>query len=285
MRIGFIGAGRVGSSLGKFLRLNGADISGYYSRSASSALAAAEFVGADCFGSIAELCASSGVIVLTVPDGELKSVYESLAAEDINGRLLCHCSGAMSSDEVFDGIEKRGAHGCSVHPLFPVSSIYSSYKELGKAYFCLEGSREGTLFWQDTLVPLGVHVRVIDSAVKSRYHAACTVMSNLVCALADESLSLMLSCGFEKDEALAALRPLAESNLNGIFAADPSTALTGPVERNDVETVRRHLDCLTDPSDRNIYAAASLRLAEMAQRRHPERDYSQLTELLQNAGA
>ena len=282
MRIGFIGAGKVGFSLGKYLSVHGCDISGYYSRSAASALAAAEFVGAECFGSIEELCAESGVIVLTVPDGELTGVYARLADHDISGRLVCHCSGALSADEVFAGIEKHGAHGCSVHPLFPVSDRYGSYKQLGSAYFCLDGSSEGTGFWSRLLTASGVRVRVIDSAVKARYHAACTVMSNLVCALADESLSLMLSCGFDKEEALAALRPLAESNVSGIFSTDPVTALTGPVERNDVETVRKHLDCFADSSDRDIYTAASLRLTEMAQRRHSDRDYTEMKELLRS---
>ena len=280
MKIGFVGAGRVGFSLGKFLSVHGCEISGYYSRSAASAQAAAEFIGTKRFDSLSGLCRESSVIVLTVPDGELRGVYAQLSSEDIGGRLLCHCSGAMSAGEVFTDIEKRGAHGCSVHPLFPVSDRYCSYKQLGRAYFCLEGSSDGTGFWSDTLTALGIHTRIIDTDVKARYHAACTVMSNLVCALADESLSLMLSCGFEKDEALAALRPLAVSNIDRIFSTDPVTALTGPVERNDVETVRKHLDCLTDSSDRDIYTAASLRLTEMAQQSRSEQDYTEMKRLL-----
>ena len=43
MRIGIIGAGRMGFTLGKHFVLGGLDVAGYYSRSSESAGAAAEF--------------------------------------------------------------------------------------------------------------------------------------------------------------------------------------------------------------------------------------------------
>ena len=283
MKTGFIGAGKVGFSLGKYLSVNGVELSGYYSRSLSSAMEAAEFTGSTPFNTPRELCMHSDILVLSVPDKELNGVYNELASEDLNGKLLCHCSGAMSAEEVFPDAKNHGALRCSVHPLFPVSSRYGAYKELGGAYFCIEGDPEGTQLWRDILTALGNPARVIDSSVKSRYHAACSVISNLVCALADESLSLMRSCGFSDAEALAALRPLAESNLRCIFDTDPTSALTGPIERNDIGTVRRHLDCIPEGSGKDTYISASLRLCEMAQRRHSDRDYSGLKEMLYKA--
>lgn len=283
MRTGFIGAGKVGFSLGKYLAVNGIEVSGYYSRSTSSAKAAAEFTGTRCFESLSELCSESRIIVLSVPDNELTGVYNSICANDLRGKCLCHCSGAMSADEVFHDIESLCAYGCSVHPLFPISSRYDSYKELGRAYFCLEGSSSGTQLWKDILTALGNQSRVITADAKARYHAACSVISNLVCALADQSFSLLSSCGFSKEEAAAALKPLAEHNIENIFAKDPEQALTGPVERNDTETVRRHLTCITEKSDRKLYIAASLRLTEMAQRRHKDKDYSEMNKLLHDA--
>ncbi len=280
MRFGFIGAGKVGCSLGKYLTVNGFSVSGYFSRSSSSAEYAAALTGTECFGDINILAGKSDVILLTVPDKALAGVYNELEKTELGGKLLCHCSGAMTADEVFSGIEKYGASACSVHPLFPVSSRENSYKELGRAYFCLEGSKRGTELWQNVLTKLGNPSRVISADVKSRYHAACSVISNLVCALADESLSLMLSCGFTAKEALSALRPLAENNIKSIFDKDPLSALTGPVERNDTETVKRHLKCMTDPAGREIYIALSKKLVDMAMKRHPDGDYSEMNKLL-----
>ena len=45
MRIGFIGAGKVGFSLGRYLAEGGVTVTGYYSRNSRSAREAAEFTG------------------------------------------------------------------------------------------------------------------------------------------------------------------------------------------------------------------------------------------------
>ena len=278
MNIGFIGAGKVGFSLGKYLSVNGIGLSGYYSRNLRSAEEAAEFTGTKAFTTLEELLRESTVIFITVPDGAITDVFNNIRELGISGKLICHCSGALSAAEAFPGIGSAGAHGLSVHPLFPVSSKYDSYKELGNAFFCLEGDRADE--WRDILTSLGNPVRIIDGSVKVRYHAACAISSNLVCALAAESVSLLKECGFTADEALQALRPLAMSNMSKVFEAGPVSALTGPVERNDVSTVSKHLKCFGTNEERELYTAVSRKLTEVASEKHPETDYSELRKLL-----
>ena len=278
MNIGFIGAGKVGFSLGKYLSVNGIGLSGYYSRNLNSAEEAAEFTGSKTFSTPGDLIRESTVIFITVPDGAITDVFNNIRELGISGKLICHCSGALSAGEAFTDIASTGAYGLSVHPLFPVSSKYDSYKELGNAFFCLEGNRADE--WRDILTSLGNPVRIIDGSVKVRYHAACAISSNLVCALAAESVSLLKECGFTADEALQALRPLAMSNISKVFEAGPVSALTGPVERNDVSTVSKHLKCFGTDEERELYTAVSRKLTEVASEKHPETDYSELRKLL-----
>lgn len=278
MNIGFIGAGKVGFSLGKYLSVNGIGLSGYYSRNLRSAEEAAEFTGSKTFSTPGELIRESTVIFITVPDGAITDVFNNIRELGISGKLICHCSGALSAGEAFTDIASTGAYGLSVHPLFPVSSKYDSYKELRNAFFCLEGDRADE--WRDILTSLGNPVRIIDGSVKVRYHAACTISSNLVCALVAESVSLLKECGFTADEALQALRPLAMSNMSKVFEAGPVSALTGPVERNDVLTVSKHLKCFGTDEERELYTAVSRKLTEVASEKHPETDYSELRKLL-----
>ena len=122
MKTGFIGAGKVGSTLGKYFSENGIELSGFYSRSISSARTAAEFTGSAAYSDINELVRDSDTIFITVPDGVISYIYDQLRALDISGKTLCHCSGSMTTKETFPDIEKAGAKGCSIHPLFPVSS-------------------------------------------------------------------------------------------------------------------------------------------------------------------
>ncbi|MBP1591732.1 MAG: NAD(P)-binding domain-containing protein, partial [Oscillospiraceae bacterium] len=49
MKIGFIGAGKVGFTLGKYFAENGMELSGYYSSSVASAKEAAEITGSEYF--------------------------------------------------------------------------------------------------------------------------------------------------------------------------------------------------------------------------------------------
>ncbi len=282
MRIGFIGAGKVGFSMGKFFALNGLPVSGYYSRSISSAQEAATFTKSSYFASIEDLIAASDAIFVTVPDNVIADVYGRMRRFDLAGKQICHCSGSLSAAEVFTDLEVDGATGYSLHPLFPVSNKYESYKELPNAVFCIEGSAEHLDDWRSLLEKLGARVQVISGSDKKRYHAACVVASNLVCGLAQQGIDMLVSCGFSNDGALEALTPLMRANMDHIIECGPTDALTGPVERNDTMTVAAHVKCLEDPVDRSVYKNVSLKLLDMAAKRHPHNDYAPLREVLKD---
>ncbi|WP_295078106.1 Rossmann-like and DUF2520 domain-containing protein [Ruminococcus sp.] len=280
MNIGFIGAGKVGFSLGRYFAENGIPLSGYYSLHVQSAAEAAKFTGSEVYYELADIVRDSGVIFITVPDTSVAEVYESIKEMGIEGKCICHCSGAMSAEETFPDISEYGASGYSIHPLFPISSKYESFKELQSAFFCIEGSEEHLGDWEKLFGRLGNDIRIIPGSMKSEYHAACAISSNLVCALAAKSLSLMKKCGFSETEALKAFEPLIMSNIRRILAVGPQEALTGPVERNDIETVARHIQCMDNDTDREMYRAVSRKLVEIAQYKHPENDYSEMKKLL-----
>ncbi len=280
MRIGFIGAGKVGFSLGKYFAENGAELSGYYSRSFTSAEDAAAFTGSKAFDEPAKLIKVSDAVFITVPDGTIRSVWDDIKLLDLKGKMICHCSGAMTAAEAFPDVLSKGASGFSIHPLFPVSSKYETYKLLGSAFFCIEGDADGISVWHDIFTSIGNPVRIIDGSVKVRYHAACAISSNLMCGLAQLSLDLLQKCGFTEHEALEALRPLAMSNMQRLFEVGPNEALTGPVERNDVSTVSKHLRCFDTDNDRAMYTSVSRKLTEIASKRHPDSDYSEMERLL-----
>jgi predicted short-subunit dehydrogenase-like oxidoreductase (DUF2520 family) len=96
----------------------------------------------------------------------------------------------------------------------------------------------------------------------------------------EESVQMLEQCGFTADEALAALEPLAMSNIRRIFAVGPTAALTGPIERNDVSTVKKHIACIDDKTGSELYKAVSRKLADMAQERHKESDYTEMKSIL-----
>ena len=296
MKVGFVGAGKVGFSLGKFFAENSKaceaaglnsdnqiQVTGYYSRHEESAGEAAKFTNSKFYKDVELLVKDSDAIFLTVPDGAIKSTYDRIKVFDITNKQICHCSGALSSGEVFSDAGERGACGYSIHPLFPVSDKLNSYREMPDAFFCLEGEEHGIRFWEQYIQTHCRGVKLINGNDKVKYHAACAIASNLYCALMQESLELLGQCGFDRDEALKALAALVESNTRHILEDGPVKALTGPVERGDAGTVEKHIGCFTRDADRNLYLAASSKLVEVAQAKNPERDYEPLKKVLDTA--
>lgn len=278
MKIGFIGAGKVGMTLGKYFTLHGIPVSGYYSP--HHAQEAADFTHTKAYGSPQELAAESDALFLTVPDGSITAVYRTLPVDAVQGKLICHCSGALSAEAAFPGLDSVGAYGYSVHPLFSVSDPYRSYRELADVFFCIEGHPARLEEVKALLEGCGNPVQVLSAQSKVLYHTAAAVASNHVLALVSHSLDLLEECGFTREGALAALRPILVGNMAHAAELGPVKSLTGPVERCDTGTVRKHLSALPTEADRLLYALLSQKLVEVAEEKHPERSYEEMKKLL-----
>lgn len=277
MRIGFIGAGKVGFSLGKYFTQHDVCVTGYYSRNSDSSKEAAKFTKTKYYENTDELIKDSDTLFLTVPDGSIREVYSKLIQSDIEGKCLVHCSGALSSKVFFD-IGKRGARGCSVHPICAVSDKLTGYKDLSKAYFTIEGENVDEL--AELLRSMGNEVERISQENKVKYHSASVYASNLVAGLYDIAAELLQECGLSKEFSVNALKPLFIGNAGNIASNGVVNALTGSVERADVQTIEKHLGAL-DGDNKHIYRLLSRRLVNVAERKNPDRDYHDICTLLE----
>lgn len=283
MNIGFIGAGKVGCTLGKYFAEGGASLSGYYSASQETSHEAAHFTNTCSYNSAEDLIRECDCVFVTVPDGEIPNVWNEIRDYDIKDKIICHCSGAMTASDAFYGIEESGAVGYSVHPLFAVSDRFNAYREMSGVFFTVEGAEGRIEEIVDMLSSLGNPVRVIRPEDKTKYHCAAAVASNLVCSVLDMSFGLMVQCGFEATDARKAMAPLIEGNVEHVISVGAQEALTGPIERNDTETVAKHIKCLKADgalSETEIYKLLSNRIIDMASRRHPNRNYEEMYQLL-----
>ncbi len=267
MKLGFIGAGKVGTTLAKYLAPHHRII-GFASRSPESAEEAARFTESRAFEGFEDLIPLCDTVFITVPDGRIESVWQAILKTDIDlqGKNIAHCSGALSS-EVFAGRSERGAFGYSVHPLFAVPSKTETYRELQKAFFAIEGDEQHL----DEMVSLieneGNLVQVIDPAEKVRYHAAAVFASNQVIGLYQIACEELMRCGFSAENAEVALAPLFLGNAEHVAQDGVIASLTGPAERGDTSTIQKHLDCLDGPA-RAVYSLLNEKLLEIAKRKH-----------------
>lgn len=279
MRIGFIGAGRVGFTMGRYLAEHGNDVAGYYSRNVESAKEAAEFTGTLCYENVGDLVKACDVLFLTVSDTAVSEVYENLKQYDLNGKILCHTSGALSSS-VFTDSESAGVYGYSVHPIYAVSDKLTSYKHFHHAFITIEGNEKYLAELSDIFTRTGNCTAVISKENKVKYHAAAVCASNLVCGIYSMAERLLEECGFDKVMANQALKGLFLDNAETICQMGAAKALTGPVERNDYATILKHFEVLSD-SDRETYRTLSKETLKLAERKNPDRDYTKTKEVLQ----
>lgn len=285
LRIGFYGAGRVGCTLGRYFREHGLKVTGYYNRTPDKAKEAAEWTGTLAYDSPMRLIMENDVLFLTVSDGAISSVLQDLCQNKstaglleknlLSGKFLIHTSGALSS-EVFSG---TGAYGYSIHPLYAISDRKTSYETLNRAFFTVEGDAEFLDQWVQLLTGIGLFAKPISAAEKVRYHASAVMASNLVCGLYHAASEELVACGFSKEEAETALSGLFLDNARGIAERGVTRQLTGPVERGDAETVKKHLAKL-EGEHRKMYILLSEQALEVAKEKNPERDYTELEDIL-----
>jgi predicted short-subunit dehydrogenase-like oxidoreductase (DUF2520 family) len=281
MRAGIIGAGKVGFTLGKYFmthQAGGIQVTGYYSRTPASAKEAAAFTETRFYEDLAGITKDSDTLFITVPDGAIADVWDDMAGLPIKEKIICHCSGSISSTVFFDA-EKRGAYRYSVHPLYAISDQYRSYLSLGDAYFSIEGSEKHLRDLAKSFSAMGNHVVTMDPKKKAMYHAAAVMVSNQMVALADIGAEMLEDCGFQRRDAEMALAPLLTGNALRIGDVGPVAALTGPIERGDSATVKAHLSALEEEKwdeIREIYLALSRRLVKLAEEKHPERNFEEL---------
>lgn len=82
MKLGFIGAGKVGTTLAKYLAPHHTII-GFTSHSYKSAEEAADFTGSRAFEHFEELIPLCDTVFITVPDGQIETVWNEILASGI----------------------------------------------------------------------------------------------------------------------------------------------------------------------------------------------------------
>ncbi len=278
MRIGFIGAGKVGCTLGKYFRENGIPVSGYYNRTSEHAKEAAEFTDTLYYEDVNDLINESDMIFITVSDNSIPMVYGSLDKKILAGKIIAHSSGALSSS-VFTDSGTYGFYGYSIHPIYAVNDRFTAYKNFQNAFITIEGNEDKIDFLLNLFRSLGNKTAKISGENKVRYHSAAVFASNLVCGLFGKAEDILISCGFSQDDAKDALKGLFLDNASGIADKGPMLQLTGPIERNDTGTVRKHLEVLSE-DEKELYIAASKAVLKLAKRKHSDRDYNEMVTLL-----
>lgn len=241
-RIGFIGAGTVGTALAIRLHEKDYPVVSVASRNKSSADRLAEKVpgckSCDCKQSVAD---AAELVLITTPDDVIAQVAAELTWHE--GQSVVHCSGAHSLD-ILSPVKEFHAHPGAFHPLQTFASIDHAVKNIPGTTFALEA--DGDLM--ETLKQMATDLEgnwvQLKAGDKVLYHAAAVIACNYLVTLMKLSTDLWRAFGVSKPEAIRALLPLLRGTLNNLENIGLPNCLTGPIARGDVGTIEKHLEAL-----------------------------------------
>jgi len=280
--IAIAGAGRIGQALGRLLRERGEPVVAVASRSPERARAAARFVGGVRAVGYSEAPECASRVLIAVPDDALSSVAEAVAGAGMKDGACLHTCGTRGP-EALAVLAAQGVSCGALHPLQTVASPEQGLSALPGAAFAVTGEGPAAAWAQRIVALLDGLVLRIPAERRPLYHAAAVMASNYVVGLIDAAVMLMGAAGVEEDRALRALAPLVRASSMNALTLGPLKALTGPIERGDVETVSLHMQALAETSApvREFYRSAGLYVVTLARRKGlPAASARKLEELL-----
>jgi predicted short-subunit dehydrogenase-like oxidoreductase (DUF2520 family) len=267
-KIAVIGAGRVSYSLVNALIKSGLNVALIVSRSVTSAKTLAGRLKIKNFSSdLYSLTADLKIFFISVPDNQISLVAKGISKLnlDFENSIFIHLSGAQNIS-VLNALKRQGAYTASFHIMqtFPGKKIFN----LKNSYVAIETKhRKVESFLFSLAKKLNLHPFKISSHNKIYYHLAGVYSSNFLVAnqyytkkLFDRTNS---GVNYKK-----VFHPISEMTLKNIKEKDVQNAISGPVARGDIITVKKHLNALkNDKTLRSNYILQSLTLLELLKKR------------------
>jgi len=241
-KIGFIGAGTVGTALAVRLSQEGCPVAAVSSQNLSSAQRLAKLVtNCQACHTGQEVADIAELVFITTPDDVISQVAAEVhwhARQDI-----AHCSGAHSVD-ILEPARQLGANTGSFHPLQTFASVDQAVENLPGSTFALEAAEPLLSRLKELASILKGNWVELKPGNKVLYHAAAVFVSNYLVTLVKLALDLWQDFGVSQREATRALLPLLKGTVNNIDNVGLPDCLTGPIARGDMGTISKHLSAL-----------------------------------------
>ncbi|HYW49555.1 MAG TPA: DUF2520 domain-containing protein, partial [Gemmatimonadaceae bacterium] len=235
-----VGAGRAGRALAAALR----------AAQVEHALVDREGVvvqhGAARVASRAAAVRAASTILVAVRDGQLDVALDELRTQDgvRTGTVVLQVSGS-AEPAARERIETAGLHYGTFHPLLPLIDPSLASVRLQGSVIGIEGDAEARAVAGRLAVRLGATTIEIPRAERAAYHAAAVIASNFPVTLAALAEGLLSRIGVDALAAHRAVRALMAASVENLAGAPRALdALTGPIARSDVATVRAHATAL-----------------------------------------
>jgi predicted short-subunit dehydrogenase-like oxidoreductase (DUF2520 family) len=256
LRVGVVGAGRVGTALGAALARAGHPVVAVSAVSEDSLRRAAQMLPGVPIAQPPDVLGEADLVLLTVPDDALTGLVSGLAATEapLAGRLLVHASGRYGT-AVLDPATRRGALPLALHPVMTFTGRADDVERLAGVCFGVTAPPQLTAAAEALVIEMGGEPVFIAEADRPLYHAALAGAANHLITLVVQGCDLLGQVGVPNPPRM--LAPLLSAALDNALRFGDA-GLTGPVARADAETVRAHIDALRETSPEALRAYVAL---------------------------
>jgi len=254
VNIAIVGAGQVGSVLGRILADRGERIVAVVSRTLRSARRAGRFLRCKTVStSLAAIPPRTDLVFITTPHAAVEEVAHNLAAVahlDFRRLVVCHASGMLTA-AALEPLAKKGATVFSFHPLqtFPRDFLPKEIVPTAhNIYYGVDGTRRAIARARQLARKLHGKVIVIPPERRAVYHAACVVASNHLTTMLWVVEQMFKSLRTNERKFYPVFEPIIMATLRNVARTSPAQALSGPVARGGVETVAQHFEAIREHS-------------------------------------
>lgn len=262
-----IGAGKVGTTLGVLFKLNQlCQINQVINSSLQSAKQAVKTINAGQAAILFQL-APSDIIMLACPDDKIVDVCQNI---DVKPRtIVFHLSGLRSSNEIKDILGDE-VFCASIHPLKSFANVDTAINTFAGTPCAIEGDLKAIEVLKPLFEAIQAKCFIIEQQDKPVWHLAAVMASNYLNGLMNLTESLYSKIGIDAQQARDIMAPLVTKTVSQILELGPAYALTGPIERGDVESVHKHLTCLKDlpQTYEKVYKVLGQWVVNSAEKKH-----------------
>ncbi len=263
LRVGVVGAGKVGAVVGAALARAGHEVVAVSAVSQASRERAETLLPGVRVLPVPDVVAAAELVVLAVPDDALADLVAGLAATGTwqAGQILAHTSGRHGIAVLAPALP-RHVLPVALHPAMTFTGTAMDLERLADCAFGVTAPEELRPMAEALVLDIGGSPVWVAEDARPMYHAALAHGSNHLVTLMAEAMDILRAAGV--DEPRAVLGPLVQAALDNALRLGDA-ALTGPVARGDVGTVGEHLRQLDGlPEIRATYVALARATATRA---------------------
>ena len=240
LKVGFIGAGTVGTALAVLLTSKGYNFVGA-SRLHAHNKTGRPVSNLHILDSNQAVADNADLVFITTPDAAIAKVASEVRWH--KGQSVIHCSGADSID-ILEPARKAGAKTGCFHPLQTFAGVKEAIENIPGSAFALEAQEPLLAALKQMADDLGGNWIILKAADKAAYHAAAMIACNGLVTLVKLAADLWQTFSIPTDQAVKALLPLLRGTIHNIETIGLPDCLTGPIARGDAGTIKKHLDTL-----------------------------------------